>query len=274
LKYRVLVTLPFVALAAFWLALALVPVAEHAALYRVEIELAKLAALVGCTAAALRFSRGDYLRIGWLLQAQCYLMILLNDVLFRAGMGVFGNESWAPIAGGLVVAVGNAGQLVGTLWIARVWRVAGFELAGSPMQRRAVVVAAVAIALISAGWLVVTRARALAHGQAGASVDLFSSVADIISFALIAPLVLTAIAFRGGSLGWTWALFTASLFGWLMFDATLSFATLIASNAEGVKRVEESTRLLACMFGLSAGLAQRMAVRGAATATPLVAQAS
>jgi len=259
LKYRVLVAVPFVALAAFWLALGLVPVAEHASLYRVEIELAKLAALVGCTAAALRFQRGDYLRIGWLLQAQCYLMILVNDVFFRAGMGLFGDASWAPLAGSLVVAVGNAGQLVGTVWIARVWRVAGFDLAGSPLQRRAVFVAAVAIALVAAGWLVVTSARAFAHGETAALVDLFSSVADIISFALIAPLVLTAIAFRGGSLGWTWALFTASLFGWLLFDAALSFGM--------AKTIAESTRLLACMFGLSAGLAQRMAVRGAATAT-------
>src|SRR6185369_1939974 len=127
--------------------------------------------------------------------------------------------------------------------IARVWRVAGFDLAGSPTVRRAVVAGAVTIALVSAGWLVVTSARAFGHGQTTALVDLFSAVADIGSFALIAPLVLTAVALRGGSLGWTWVLFTASLFGWLLFDATLSFGSLVASNADAVKRVEESARL-------------------------------
>jgi hypothetical protein len=265
--------MPFATLAAFWIALALVPAAQHPALYGSEIELAKLAAFVGCAAAAFRFQRGDYLRTGWLLQAQCYLLILLNDVLFRGGMGVFGNEPWAPMAGGVTVLVANAGQLVGTVWIARVWRVAGFDLAGSPVVRRAVVVGAVAIALVSGGWLVVTSARAVAHGQTASLVDLFSSIADIGSFALIAPLVLTAIALRGGSLGWTWGLFTASLFGWLLFDATLSFASVVASNADAVKRVEESVRLLACTFGMAAGLAQRVAVRGA-TAAPLVTQAA
>jgi hypothetical protein len=272
LKFRLLVAVPFVALAAFWLVLGLVPVAEHAAVYRVEVELAKLAAFVGCAAAALRFSRGDYLRTAWLLQAQCYLLILANDVFFRAGMGLFGSESWAPLAGSIVVLVGNVGQLVGTVLIARVWRVAGFELAGSPMARRATVAGAVAVALVAGGWLIVTSAREVAHGQTASLVDLFSSVSDIISFCLIAPLVLTAIALRGGTLGWTWGLFTASLFGWLLFDATLSFAQLIAANPDAVKRVEESTRLLACGFGLSAGLMQRMAVRGARV-TSLVAQA-
>ena len=266
MKYRLLVAVPFFTLAAFWLALAVIPASQHPALYGSEIELAKLAAFVGCAAAALRFQRGDYLRTGWLLQAQCYLLILLNDVLFRAGMGLFGDASWAPMAGGATVLVANAGQLVGTVWIARVWRVAGFDLAGSPTVRRAVVAGAVTVALVSAGWLVVTSARAFGHGQTTALVDLFSAVADIGSFALIAPLVLTAVALRGGSLGWTWGLFTASLFGWLLFDATLSFGSLVASNADAVKRVEESARLLACTFGLVAGLAQRMAVRGAVTA--------
>jgi hypothetical protein len=263
-KYRLLVAFPFVSLALLWIALAAVPVAQHAAVYRVEIELAKTAALVGCAAAALRFSNGDYLRTAWLLLGQCYLLILCNDVFFRAGMGVVADRPWAPMAGGIVIFVANAGQLVGTVMIARVWRVAGFELAGSPLVRRAVQIAAIAIAVVAAGWLGVTSAREVAHGQTASLVDLFSSVADIVSFALIAPFLLTAIAFRGGSLGWTWAMLTASSLGWLLFDAALSFGPWLSSNADGVLRAQESARLLACSFGLSAGLAQRMAVRGAA----------
>ena len=267
MKYRLLVVISFVAVALFWIALALVPVANHAAVFRVEVELAKTAALVGCAAAAVRFGRGDYLRNAWLLLGQCYGLILVNDVFLREGTGALGHESWAPVTSGIVIFVANVGQLVGTVMIARVWRVAGFELAGSPMVRRAVVLVAVAIALVSAGQLVVTSAREMAHGQTGASVDLFSSIADIISFSLIAPFLLTAIAFRGGSLGWTWALLTASLFGWLLFDATLSFGAAISANADAVKRVSESARLLACGFGMAAGLAQRMAVRSAPPST-------
>lgn len=272
MKYRVLVAVPFLALGAFWLALALVPDADHAALFRVEVELAKTAALVGCAAAALRFGRGDYLRTAWLLLAQCYLLILVNDLFLRAGLGMFAGAAWAPMASGIVILVANVGQLVGTVLIARVWRVAGFELAGSPMVRRAVVAAAVVIALVAAGDLVITSARDIAHGQASGYVDLFSSVADIISFSLIAPFLLTAIAFRGGSLGWTWALLTASLFGWLLFDATTSFGAAISSHPETVKCMTESARLLACGFGMAAGLAQRMAVRSVPSAEPAAAQ--
>jgi hypothetical protein len=145
--------------------------------------------------------------------------------------------------------------------VARVWRVAGFELAGSPLVRRAVVVAMVAIALASAGDLVYTSGRAVGHGQMASLPDFFSSIADIASFVLIAPFLLTAIALRGGSLSWTWGLFTASLLGWLLFDAALSFGTIVATNGDAVRRVSESARLIACTFGMSAGLAQRMAVR-------------
>ncbi len=255
MKYRVLVVVPFLALAAFLVALGVAPLGDRAAVFRVEVELAKSAALIGCAAAALRFGRGDYLRAAWLLLAQCYLLILLNDVLFRDGLGLFAGRTWAPTASGLVVFVANAGQLVGTVMIARVWRVAGFELAGSPLVRRALVLTSVAIALVAAGDLVITSARGVAHGETAAYVDLFSSLADIVSFALIAPFLLTAIAFRGGSLGWTWGLLTASLLGWLVYDATLSFGA--------GRSVSESVRLLACTFGMGAGLAQRWAVRGA-----------
>ena len=255
MKYRLLLVLPFVALATFLIALAAAPLGDRALVFRVEVELAKAAALIGCAAAALRFGRGDYLRTAWLLLGQCYLLILLNDVLFRAGMGAWSGRAWAPLAGSAVVFVANAGGLVGTVMIARVWRVAGFELAGSPAVRRAVLLGSIVIALLAGGDLVVVSARGVAHGETAAWVDLFSAVADIVSFALIAPFLLTAIAFRGGSLGWTWGLFTASLLGWLIFDAAMSFGATAG--------VRESARLLACTFGMVAGLSQRWAVRAA-----------
>ncbi len=262
MKYRLLVVVPFVALGALWLALALVGAEHHASLYRVDVEFAKAVALTGCAVGALGFAPGDYLRRAWLLLGACYLMILANDLLVRPGLGIFGDRSWAPEVSGVIVAVGNAASLVGTVMIARTWRVAGFELAGSPALRRAVVVGAVAIAAAAGGWLVVISGRDVMHGQAGALNDLFSSIADIISFSLIAPFLLTAIALRGGSLAWTWALLTASLFGWLLFDATLSFGPFLLDGADAVKRVSESCRLLACTFGAVAGVAQRLALTG------------
>jgi hypothetical protein len=83
-----------------------------------------------------------------------------------------------------------------------------------------------------------------------------------VGFALIAPFLLTAVALRGGSLAWTWGLLTASLFGWLLFDATLSWGPFVLSGAPAVEKLSECFRLLACTFGMVAGLAQRLAVSG------------
>lgn len=263
MKFRLLVAIPFIALAALWIALALVPEAHRATLYQIEVELAKSAAFIGCAVAATRFGRGDYLRTAWLLFAQCYFLILCNDIFLRDGIGIMANRSWAPLTSNIVIFLANLGQLLGVVMIARVWRVAGFELAGSPSVRLVVRIGAFVVALVAAGNLTVMSAREFAHGQTASLVNLFSSMADIVSFALIAPFLLTAIALRGGRLVWTWALLTLSMFGWLLFDTTLSFATFLPS-ADAVTRVSESARLLACTFGLAAGLAQRLAVGGVA----------
>jgi hypothetical protein len=259
-KYRVLVAVPFVAVALLWLALALTPIASRAALYKFEVELAKSFAFAGCAVAAFAFRRGDYLRRAWLLLGTCYVLILLNDVFFCAGLGAMADRPWAPATSGIVVAIANAAQLVGTVMIARTWRVAGFELAGSQTQQRLVLFGVIAISIAAGGWLVFTSARDLLHGTTGAAVDLFSSIADIISFSLLAPFLLTAVALRGGTLAWTWTLLTVSNFAWLLFDATLSFGPAIFASAATVKAVEEMFRLGACTFGFSAGVAQRIAI--------------
>lgn len=261
MRYRALLALPFAAVVLFVLAFTTAGDAAHASIVHIDVELAKLVAFAGCAGAAMRFGRGDYLRRAWSLNAACYLLILVEDVALRPGFGVFAAATWAPVASPAVVLVANACQLAGTVMLARVWRVAGFELAGSSLVRTAVRVAAVAIALVAGGWLLWTSVREVAHGQTSSLVDLVSTAADIVSFALIAPFLLTAIAFRGGSLGWTWGLYTASLFGWLLFDATLSYVPFIAS-ATTTTLVSEVCRLMACTFGMSAGLAQRLAVAG------------
>lgn len=266
MKYRALVALPFVAVAAFAAAFVAAGDGTRTVVVRVDIELAKIVAFVGCAAAAARFVRGDYLRRAWALNAICYALILANDLVLGASTGLARHAAWAPLARGIVILVANGCQLMGTVMLARVWRVAGFELAGSPLVRAAVRIGAIAVALVAGGWLTLTSLREVAHGDSGALVDLASTAADIVSFALIAPFLLTAIAFRGGSLGWTWGLYTASLLGWLGFDASVSYLPFVTSTAT-TTLVSESCRLAACTFALSSGLAQRLAV-GAAPARP------
>lgn len=255
MKYRLLLLLPVFAALALVGALAFTPAAEHARVYLFEVELAKAGSFVGCMAAALRFGRGDYLRRAWLLQAQCYLLILVKDLLQHS----FDPSPRLAIASGLLILVGNAGQLVGTVMIARVWRVAGFDLASS-LARRIVVALAVAIGVFAGGYMSLTSLRSVLSGNLSDVVHFVSSVADIVSFALIAPFLLTAIALRGGSLAWTWSLLTASLLAWLLFDATLSFAPLFMTSEPRIQAISELFRVVACAFGLGSGLAQRWAI--------------
>jgi hypothetical protein len=260
-KYRMLLLLPVFAALALVGALALTPAADHSRIYLIEVELAKACSLVGCMAAALRFGRGDYLRGAWLLQAQCYVLILAKDFLQHS----FAPSPRIAIASGLLILVGNAGQLVGTVMIARVWRVAGFDLASST-AKRIVVAIAVAIGIIAGGYMSLTSLRSVMSGNLSDLVHFVSSVADIVSFALIAPFLITALALRGGSLAWTWGLLTASLLGWLLFDATLSFAPLFMSSSTHVHLVSELFRVTACAFGMGAGLAQYWAISRSRTA--------
>jgi hypothetical protein len=146
--------------------------------------------------------------------------------------------------------------------------VAGFELAGSPAVRRAVKAVAIAVALMAGGYRIYTSGQHLMHGQLTALVDFVSTVSDILSFALIAPFLLTAIALRGGTLSWIWTLMTASLMCWLLFDATDVYGPFALSPAK-VKAGCECFRLLACTLGMSAGLAQRLAVGGGRSAEPV-----
>ena len=80
-----------------------------------------------------------------------------------------------------------------------------------------------------------------------------------MSFSLIAPFLLTALALRGGSLGWTWGLLTASLVGWLLFDAATAYAPAVIGPVHA-HTLSEIFRLFACTLALGAGIAQRWAV--------------
>jgi hypothetical protein len=258
MRYRVLFFIPFACIAGLALALLLVPAEQHALVFRVEVELAKTAAVVGSMVAALRFSRGDYLRTSWLLTAAGYFLLLLHDVLFRVGPLV--GRSFTPLASGTVVLLANAFTVVGTIMIARVLRVAGFERTESRAVRWACLAGALLLGVGAAGFMAWTSLRELLDGQMASLVYLFSAVFDIITFALIAPFILTALALRGGSLSWTWALLTMSALGWLFFDAIESLAQAQLFAEARLQPWIECFRLLGCSFALVAGIAQRWAV--------------
>jgi hypothetical protein len=265
MKLRLLLVWPFLLAAALLVLVRLTAnTPEYGWAMRVEIELLKALALIGCWAAAAAFERGDYLRRAWFLSGLCYFLLLVRDVAIGAW------TPWAPgpylfgvrteIVESVLVFVANFVAVWGTVMLARAWQVAGLGEADSALRRRALFIVAFVIALVVVGSNVHTDVMALMGGNLNALVILASDVGDVVSLALIAPVLLTALALRGGLLLWPWALITVSMVGWLFYDASTSVGHVLRGN-ESLRVTGEIFRSFACSFGFIAGLAQRFVLQ-------------
>jgi hypothetical protein len=235
--------------------------------YRAELALVELIGVIGSFAAAGRFERADYLRRAWTALGLCSLLLLFGHLTLTSGP--FSDRPWAPLANGILTVVANLGPIVGTWMLAHAWRVAGIDLPGSVTSRFALRGLFLALALAAAGVPAVIELRGLLDGNIGHLENLASCIGDIVTFAMIAPMLLTAIALRGGLLAWPFALLTASLMSWLLSDALFSLAPLLGASDAHVKVVLELLRALAFTLGGAAGFAQRL-VANAVTAPTVV----
>jgi hypothetical protein len=230
---------------------------------RLEVETVKLLGLVGCWAAAFSFDRGEYMRRAWLETGACYFFLLLRDITLGAW------TPWAPgprllgvpteVFESALVLVANVGAVLGSLMLARAWSVAGLGDADDRGRRRLLTIVAGVIAVVVVGHNMHTDINALRGGNLDGGVMIASDLGDIVSMALIAPVLLTALAMRGGLLVWPWALLTASMLGWLFYDATTSVGHVVRGG-NSLRQTAEVFRTLACTFSFSAGMAQRIVV--------------
>ena len=84
-----------------------------------------------------------------------------------------------------------------------------------------VLLLAVALAALTAGFAMVVHLRGLEHGHGGALEHLASDLGDFVTFSLIAPLALVTVALRGGTLFWAWLFVVLSKLGWMLFDVLI-----------------------------------------------------
>jgi len=268
MRYRILLVGPLLVAAALAVALGAVDDPnQRRLLLRVEIELVKLLALAGCATAAVTFARGDYLRRAWALQALCYLLLLTRDATYlaqlRLGPRLLGIhlDYWHAA----LVLAGNAAAVLGSWRLARAGQIAGIHHPESRMRRRVVLGITIAVALAIAGPSLVIDLKAVLDGETGAVVPLASDVGDIISLCFIAPVMMTAIALRGGLLAWPWTLLTASMLGWLLYDGAHTLGHFVQFGPQRLRALGEVFRALACTYALGAGVAQRLVVRSSAS---------
>ncbi len=243
---------------------------DNATFWHLAILVAKAAALVGAVVAARSFDRGDYLRRAWLFVASNYALIAATMLIsgttrpLHLGLNLIhlpGVDPGSPMAHMLrtpFVVSANVAAVIGSWQLARAWKVSGLDPA-TPAVRWAVTGCGLLIAILLAGIPASQDFWTLLHTPRLGAVDgLASELGDLLTFALVAPVLLTALALRGGLLIWPWALFTASQLSWMLFDAAanLSDGTWVPHP----EALSDAFRLLACLLGLSSGLAQRWAL--------------
>jgi len=225
-----------------------------------ENEVGKALALVGCFAAALAFEEGDYLRRAWFYSGLCYLVLILGDVVGMRLLATHLSVHQVDLAVGSCAVLGNATSVLGTWMLARAWTVAGLEDddVASRTRGRLLFAAAIVVSLAITGWPLVHDAGELLAGDLGASVNIASDLGDTICLALVALVMHTALAMRGGMLRWPWGLLTSSGIAWIAYDAASGGVELLHVEQARWLIMTEAIRGLACAFMFSAGIAQRI----------------
>lgn len=255
MKYRLLTVTPVVVALLYGGMQFIAP--DRVAMYRVVVLILKGLAAAGAAAAGFRFLRRDYLRAAWLLTACCFGLLFTKDLLFGIGWRhITFPTGVAYVRGGLTLAANIAGAF-GAFLLARAWSVAGLIHPGSKGAKFLMYAAGVAIALATAGQATWFDLRDLLGGDPSRITAFASDLGDIAGLVLVAPVLLTAIALRGGLLAWPWTLMAASQLSWLLYDAAGTFH--FWNRARPLERVsiEEVFRALALLYAFSSGIAQR-----------------
>ena len=229
-----------------------------------EIATMKLFGAAGCFIAASRYRRREYMGIAWYLIGIDYFLLFVKDMLFGRTIHLPNiDPELASTLRVIFVIIGNAGSAIGCVMLARVWHVAGIALPGSRRLQYAAMLVGIAFAVALVGWGTWQDIGNLRSGDKESYVAIASNLGDIVSFSAIAPILLTAIAMRGGALAWPWALVTLSNVGWLLYDMSWSFERQWALSEHTLRIIAEFWRGQGCIMAFAAGLAQRWAIRSA-----------
>ena len=252
MRLRGLAIFPFVFAAAF-IALAMVlegPARTQFVLW--QKILVRTLAIIGTVAACRAFNPGDRLRQGWAWIGISTAIFLARDLIrltdYFGPRGPGGSHWLFPVS----VLAGNLALVIGTWVLARSWKVAA-TMGGASRQREFLAsIVAILLAIAVAGPALYDSTRDFVTGERQAIALMASALGDIVSLALVAPILLIAIHMRRGLLVWPWGLLAASRFAWLLFDA----ATLVGPTWTPGFPLHELFRGLGENLLFSAGLAQ------------------
>lgn len=224
--------------------------------YRSMLLIAVLVATTGTIAAARAFERGDELFTTWAVLATGYVLLSIRYVM-RLLVTIHLMEMPAMFDRVILIAH-NVAVPVALYLFVRAWRATG--LAG-PMSRAATAgstIAGFAVAIAVGAYPVFTGLHASDPAV------LISTLGDMVSIALIVPLLLPALGLRGGLLMYTWLYLALAQIVWLMYDIWAVARVRTGMTSPWGLAVDQALRAVAIIYVLSAAAAQRRALAQAA----------
>jgi hypothetical protein len=255
-RYLALAALPIAALLAVLLVAGVAPSDTRWPIIDTMIRASKVVGLFGCLMGALSFRRSEHLFRAWSLIAAMYGLLVLRDAVIHRSLLIGFHTPAARWLDAALVMPANLLAVLGAWMMGRAWYVGGIALPGTRATRSIVHAAAVAMSLaitMPAFWF---HAPHLLDGTPTPLMGASTALADALSLSMLAPVLLTALALRGGAIVWPWALLTCSMFGWLCYDVTFSLSANLTSGGEAFRALSESFRALAAVAAGMAGIAQ------------------
>ena len=225
--------------------------------HRVVLLIVAVLTAISAFITAREFDRSDRLFLSWTLLGAGYVIAAIRYSLriytLLAGGGITNPQFLSAL-----LILQNVLVPLSLLLFVRAWRETGLAVPGSAATHTASIVAGIVIAIVVGGF-------PLFRGLMVAKADLVllvSTLGDMISLALIVPLMMPALALRGGSLTYTWAYLTIGIVMWLAYDIWFALRDTMSFQVNVERGIEEAIRVTAIMFACIASIAQRRAVRG------------
>jgi hypothetical protein len=220
--------------------------------YRSLLLAAVTVATIGAFSAARSFERGDALFTTWAVLAAGYLLLFIRYVL---RLLVTLNIIQLPTMLDRALLILHNIAVPVALWLfVRTWRRTG--LAG-PMSSGASIAATLAGIVVA----IAVGAYPVLNGMHNTDpAVLISTLGDMVSIALIVPLLLPALGMRGGLLMYTWLYLAVAQIVWLMYDVWAVTRTSSNLTAPWTLALDQALRAVAIMYILSAAAAQRRAI--------------
>jgi hypothetical protein len=195
----------------------------------------------------------EHLGRAWTLFFVEYALLTVSEVLRRGfPQLVLANE--------ISLVVANLAAIGAYVLMARSLIAAGLASEESPAVKVAVTVLALVLAgalcyqSIASGW-------ASLQSSSPRPGNVISPLADVITFVLVAPLLLTTFALRGGQVFWIFAFLTTGTVGWMVNQGAGAIVRFLGGGDPAVRTGRITGFAIACFFIAAAAITQRLAAQ-------------